>query len=111
MAVELRKLWDYLAEPPPSQPQALKPLVALVIKFNPTMRVGTQQDCEAEGHYIDGTTRDITREVTWSSLPTDVVSIDAGGRASAHKQGIATIKAKAPPGSQLEVTEPIKVTK
>lgn len=53
---------------------------------------GTQQ-FTATGHYSDGSTEDLTAQVTWSSSAASVATVDAGGLATGHSIGVATITA------------------
>ena len=53
---------------------------------------GTTQQFHAIGHYTDGSTRDISNDVTWSSNDASV-TVDSDGLAHAASVGAATIKA------------------
>jgi trimeric autotransporter adhesin len=55
--------------------------------------VGTLQQFTATGTFSDGSQQDITSSVTWSSSNNSVVSIPAGGLATAHALGSVTISA------------------
>jgi trimeric autotransporter adhesin len=55
--------------------------------------VGATQQFTAQGTFSNGTTRDITSEVTWTSSSPSVASIVATGLATAHSQGSSTITA------------------
>lgn len=54
---------------------------------------GTTQQFTANGSYSDGSTRDLTASVTWSTSDGAVASIDASGRATGANPGSATIRA------------------
>lgn len=55
--------------------------------------VGANTTYAATGNYADGTSRDITAEVSWRSSDTAVAAVAGGGVASALAQGSATISA------------------
>jgi len=55
--------------------------------------VGTLQQFTATGTFSDGSRQDITDSVTWSSSNNSVVSIPAGGLATARALGSVTISA------------------
>jgi len=54
---------------------------------------GTTQQFKATGTMMDGTTRDITAEVTWKSRFEDIATIDAKGLATGIKKGLTYISA------------------
>ena len=54
---------------------------------------GKTQQFTATGAYSDGSTRDITSEVTWTSSNMAVVTISAAGLATAKAAGVTAIKA------------------
>ena len=59
----------------------------------PTAPRGTTQQFTATGGYSDGSSRDLTTTVTWSSSDTSVATVNASGLASAANRGTATISA------------------
>jgi hypothetical protein len=59
-----------------------------------TIPLGTAAQFSAQGVYSDGSTRDLTNSVSWSSSPQGVVSINSSGHTTGLKTGIATIDAK-----------------
>jgi uncharacterized protein YjdB len=65
-----------------------------VTPVSATVSVGGTQQFRATGIYDDGTTRDITNTVSWSSAPKSVVSVSSAGLATALKAGTGTITAK-----------------
>ena len=60
-----------------------------VVFFSP----GLTQQFTATGTFLDGTTRDITEEVTWKSKFEDVATIDEKGLATGVKKGYTYISA------------------
>ncbi len=58
-----------------------------------TLAVGGTLQLAAKGTYSDGSVRDITSEVSWSSGQPAVASVDANGLVTAAAQGSATISA------------------
>jgi Bacterial Ig-like domain (group 2) len=60
---------------------------------NPTMPLGTTQQLTAAGTFTDGTTRDLTTAVAWSSASKDVLTVDVHGVATAKAQGAAIVTA------------------
>ena len=60
---------------------------------NSTLDIGQTQQYAASGTFSDGTTRDISSLVTWSSSNTTVASISASGLALGIHQGSSTISA------------------
>lgn len=69
--------------------------------------LGQQQPFTATGVLFDGSTKDVTDIVEWSSCPTDVVSINSSGLANAEQgPGTATVMARyegGPPSISVEV--------
>jgi uncharacterized protein YjdB len=63
---------------------------------------GTQVLFTARGTFSDGSTRDVTRQMQWSSSIPATVSVNNLGRATAHKLGTVTITATY--GSQTVTT-------
>ena len=68
----------------------------LVSPPSPSIANSTFQQFSAEGTYTDGSKKDITSAVTWSSDDTFVVSIDTSGFAFANGIGTAIINAVDP---------------
>ena len=69
-------------------------LVALQLTPNPAaLTVGATQQFNAVGIFSDGSTRDVTKEVVWSSSRADIVAIEATGLARGVTAGDATITA------------------
>lgn len=58
-----------------------------------TFPLGTTQQMGAQGTYTDGSTRDLTSSVSWSSSPQGVAAVNASGLATGLKAGTATINA------------------
>ena len=58
-----------------------------------TLHVGESVRYTADGHYSDGTIVDISKDVSWSSGDTAVMTIDSEGMAKAVGAGDTTIKA------------------
>jgi hypothetical protein len=55
--------------------------------------LGSAQQFLATGMYADGSTRDVSREVTWRSSDGTIVSIDTAGNATGVGVGTATVEA------------------
>jgi parallel beta-helix repeat protein len=69
-------------------------LVSVTVAPNHTrISAGGHQRFTAAGNYSDGTTQDITAQVTWSSSNTAVAIIDASGYATGITDGICAITA------------------
>lgn len=69
-------------------------LAAIIVTPNPaTLTIGQQQPFSATGVLSDGTTRDVTKEVTWTSSRVDVATIDDKGVAKGVAAGDTTITA------------------
>jgi hypothetical protein len=58
-----------------------------------TVVIGAKQAFTANGTYSDGTTRNLTNGVTWTSSDTGLASIDATGLATGLSAGTVTIRA------------------
>ncbi len=72
-------------------------LSAIVITPNPAVvGVGKTLQLQAAGIYSDGSTKDLTRGVTWTSSRGDVVAVDTAGLIGGVIVGDATITANAP---------------
>ena len=56
--------------------------------------LGTGVQFKAQGVYTDGSTRDLTSSVSWSSSPQGVVRINTSGLATGLKMGTATVNAR-----------------
>jgi trimeric autotransporter adhesin len=67
-----------------------------------TAAKGTNVQYKATVYYSDGTSRDMTKLVTWSSSVPATVNINNAGLATAHKLGTVTISARL--GSQTSTT-------
>lgn len=77
-----------LIPPPPLTLQAIS-----VTPAGASIPVGSTQQYTATGSFSDGSTADITNQVTWTSSDISVASIDAAGLASAVSEGTTTIRA------------------
>jgi len=64
-----------------------------VTPASPSVPAGTTQQFAASGVYSDGTSYDITTQVTWTSLPTSAATINSSGLATGVAAGTATITA------------------
>jgi trimeric autotransporter adhesin len=86
-------------------------LRAIVVTPNPlTLSVGKTVQLRADGIYSDGSTKDLTRGVTWSSSRSDVVAVDTAGLVGGVALGDATITANAPdPTSTIRGSAAAKV--
>jgi len=84
-----------IAPPPTLQSITITPA-------NPTITVGANQQFVATGHYTDGSTRDDTNNVSWTSSANNVATISSAGLASGLQPGTTTITANS--GSVLTST-------
>jgi len=64
-----------------------------VTPANPSIPAGAIQQFTATGNYSDGTSYNITTQVTWSSSNTSVATVNSTGLATAFSAGTATITA------------------
>ncbi|MBP1752651.1 MAG: hypothetical protein H6Q57_1487, partial [Geobacteraceae bacterium] len=64
-----------------------------VTPANPTIQTGATQQFTATGSYSDGSTQNITTQVTWASTNTAVATINAAGLATGVSAGTSTIRA------------------
>jgi hypothetical protein len=64
-----------------------------VTPANQAIPVGLHQQYRATGTFSDGTTADVTDQVTWAAAPHDVLTIAVDGLAQAVGQGSATVTA------------------
>jgi uncharacterized protein YjdB len=64
-----------------------------VAPLNGSVNVGSTLQYSATGTYNDGTTKDITSSVTWSSSSTAIATISSAGLATGVKGGSCNIKA------------------
>jgi trimeric autotransporter adhesin len=72
-------------------------LIAIHVTPNPeTVTKGQKKQFSAKGILNDGTDRDMTKLVAWSSSKTDVATIDADGMATGVLAGDTTITATGP---------------
>jgi uncharacterized protein YjdB len=69
--------------------------------------MGSQQQFTATGHLSDGSTKDMTSSVQWSSSDSNIASITAGGTASGSAAGTVTITAQS---GTLQATATLKVS-
>ena len=79
----------------------------------PIADAGTTTSFFATGKYSDGSSKDVTGSVTWSSSAASIASITSGGAATAIMGGAATITAtsgKITGTASLQVTAPSFIT-
>src|SRR5262249_32916549 len=75
----------------PQQP----PLSSIAVTpSNPTVTVGGTQQFTATGTYSDGSTQNLTSQVTWASSNTAAATINSSGLATAVAVGTTTISAR-----------------
>ena len=60
---------------------------------------GLTEQLTATGYYSDGSTKDLTSSVTWSTADGSTVSVDAAGLAKGLKKGSATVTASYTPSA------------
>ncbi len=58
-----------------------------------SIAVGSSEPFGATGHFTDGTTQDLTNQVTWTSTNANVATINTGGVATSASPGTTTITA------------------
>src|SRR5262245_371554 len=63
---------------------------------NVEMTVGGKQQFTATAMYADGTKRDVTKDIVWTSTSAEDVSIDENGLATAHRAQGVQIRAREP---------------
>ena len=69
-------------------------LTALVITpSSASIALGSSEPFGATGHFSDGTTQDLTNQVTWTSTSANVATINTGGVATSASRGTTTITA------------------
>lgn len=92
---------------PPSRPPAAT-ITRIEIAGPDTIPPGQTAQFTATAHQSDGSTRDITSQVSWRSNRTSVLTVSASGLATAHDVGESTISADAPPftGTTVVVVVP-----
>lgn len=74
--------------PGPVDPKPLAALVSIeVTPADASLPVGVSQPFTATGVYSDGTSDDITAEVSWSSADEDIASVDASGLVTGEAAG------------------------
>jgi hypothetical protein len=61
---------------------------------NASVQPGVTQQYTATATYGNNTTADVTSQVSWSSTPTNIASINSGGLLTAGALGTATVKAQ-----------------
>jgi hypothetical protein len=64
-----------------------------VTPANPSIVVGTTQQFQATGTYTDGSTQNLTSQVTWASTTTAAATITGAGKSAGVKVGASTIGA------------------
>ena len=82
-----------------------------VTPVNPSVAKGLTQQFTATGTYTDGSTANLTSQVTWASARPSVATISSTGLATGVAQGTSVITATlgtvASPGDTLTVTVPL----
>jgi trimeric autotransporter adhesin len=73
---------------------------------SPTVPFATRQQLSATGHFSDGTTQDVSRDVSWATLqnPSRVARVSATGVVTALGLGAETITAQSPTGPSASTT-------
>jgi hypothetical protein len=64
-----------------------------VTPANPSLPLGTTLQLTATGHYSDGSTKDLTAQVTWSKGVLGVITLSPGGLVTAVAVGTNTVSA------------------
>ena len=81
---------------PPAQPGGGQPqgrLSTLEIAVPLTIAIGESVQLTSRGRYADGSSRDVTSQVTWTPGHPDVLSVSSTGRATGQASGEANISA------------------
>lgn len=80
-------------------------LVSIVVTPNPlSVTVGKTAQLRADGVYSDGSTKDLSQGVTWSSSRSDIAAVDTQGLVGGAAAGDATVTATGPgPGGASPV--------
>jgi hypothetical protein len=68
-------------------------LTSIAVGGGDGIQVGTSAQMTARGTYSDTSTKDITKEVKWTSLSLDLATINGDGRLNALAPGTVTIQA------------------
>jgi trimeric autotransporter adhesin len=86
-------------------------LQALVLTPNPAkVAVGMNVEMTAVGVYSDGSTKNLTKSVTWSSSRTDAAVIDSSGVVTGVAVGDTTVSASGPePSTTVKGSAAVKV--
>ena len=86
-------------------------LQAIVVTPNPAkVAVGKNVEMTALGVYSDGSTKNLTKSVAWSSSRTDVAVVDSGGVVTGVAAGDTTISAAGPePSTTVRGSAAVKV--
>jgi len=86
-------------------------LQALVLTPNPAkVAVGMNLEMTAVGVYSDGSTKNLTKSVTWSSSRTDAAVIDSSGVVTGVAVGDTTVSASGPePSTTVKGSAAVKV--
>src|SRR5690242_15593509 len=80
--------------PPATVTPPPKALRSLTVSPAPTfLATGDTRRLTAIGHYDDGSSKDLTAAVTWSSSNPVAAAVDAGGAVTAAGQGTTTVTA------------------
>lgn len=97
---------------PPPPPQAILRSITIA-PFAPIADAGTTTTFFATGLYSDGSSKDISASVTWSSSAITIATISAGGAATAIVGGTSNITAalgKVTGNASIQVTAPSFIT-
>jgi uncharacterized protein YjdB len=93
---------------PPSNPSPAATLTSLqVTPASQSLVPGGGQQFTATGHYSDGTSKDLTSSVQWSSSDSNIASVSGTGMATAVAFGIVTVTAQS---GSLQATATVNVS-
>ncbi len=70
-----------------------------------SIAMGTAEQHKATAWYSDGTRRDVTAAVTWTSTDSNVATVNASGANTAVTPGVATLQASLPIAANSSTTE------
>ncbi|MBT1070851.1 DUF4082 domain-containing protein [Pelotalea chapellei] len=75
--------------------QSAAPVLAMITvqPSNQRIAVGTSQQFTAMATYSNGTTKDITKQVSWSSSAPEIATVGSSGLVTAHGAGMCNISA------------------
>src|SRR5213080_655582 len=96
------------SNPPSNPPSSAATLTSLqVTPASKALALGATQQFTATGHYSDGTTKNLSSSVQWSSSDSNIASISGMGMATAVTFGVVTVTAQS---GSLQATATVNVS-